>query len=70
MYVLPVVSYSLGHQTFASILISVAVGLLLYFAGIFAYFAVKPPKLRQRLSYGESGLRLTKKVQGKENQES
>jgi hypothetical protein len=67
---LPVVSYSVGHWTFASILISFVVGFLLYLAGIFAYFAVMPLKLRQRLSHGESGLRLTEKVQGKDNRTS
>lgn len=57
--ILPVVSYSVGDWTFASILISVAVGFLLYLAKIFAYFAVMPLKLRHRLSHGKSGLRLT-----------
>lgn len=54
-----ILAFHLGYRGFALVLAAAGAALLIFFLGIFVAFQIRPPKVRQSLKNGDTGLRLT-----------
>ncbi len=67
LYGVPAFLYFLGYRYFSLLFISIVAVPLTFFVGIAIYSLIVPPKAKQKLSYGDSGLHLTDKTRRRED---
>jgi len=66
VYGVPILSYCIGYRDFTSIVVSIGAAFLIYNFGFAIHDLIVPPKARQKLSFGDSGLHLTDKTPRRE----
>jgi predicted RNA-binding Zn-ribbon protein involved in translation (DUF1610 family) len=61
LYGVPVLLYYLGYRNLKLVFVAVVAAPLMLFFGVAIHSFIVPPKAQQKLSYGDTGLRLTDK---------
>jgi hypothetical protein len=61
LYGVPALLYYLGYRGFTLLFVSIGAASLMFFFGVAMHSLIVPPKAQQKLSYGDTGLRLTDK---------
>jgi predicted RNA-binding Zn-ribbon protein involved in translation (DUF1610 family) len=70
LYGVPAFLYFLGYRYFGLLFVSIVAMPLTFFVGTAIRSLIVPPKAKQKLSYGDSGLHLTDKTKRPENHRS